>query len=43
MLVLTRRPVNNIYNNIILNYISKMLKTAKVRLLKTVNLRTTKN
>ena len=38
MLVLTRCPVNKIYNNIILNYISKTLKTAKVRLLKTANL-----
>ena len=41
MLVFTRCPVNKIYNNIILNYISKTLKTAKIRLLKTVNLRTT--
>ena len=30
MLVLKRCPVNKIYNNIILNYFSKMLKTAKV-------------
>ena len=43
MLILTRCSVNKIYNNIILNYISKMLKTAKIRLLKTLNLRTTKN
>ena len=37
MLVLTRCPVNKIYNSIILNYISKALKTAKIRLLKTNN------
>ena len=31
-LVLTRFQVNKIYNNIILNYISKTLKTPKIRL-----------
>ena len=38
-LVLTKCPVNKIYNNIILNFISKALESAKIRLLKTVNLR----
>ena len=41
-LLFTRCPVNKIYNNTILNYISKTPKTAKIRILKTVNLRTSK-
>ena len=42
-LVLTRCLVNKIYNKINLNCISKTPKIAKIRLLKTVNLRTSKN